>query len=147
MFAPRHIFNVWTAYDWANGFGVNVGARALSSQYGDRLNVFKIDSYGLLNAAVRYTRRPGRVRLQHQQLTDTEYYASTLYDTQVYPGEPINVMGTVVSDSARKMGSGVLFGGHPPRCGPGSLPAFGPSCPADGEKPTPQEPLEFLSMK
>jgi outer membrane receptor protein involved in Fe transport len=33
--------------------------------------------------------------LNVSNLTDTDYYASTLYDTQVYPGEPINVLATV----------------------------------------------------
>ena len=95
VFAPRHTFNVWTAYDWANGVGVNVGARALSSQFGDRFNVLKLDGYGMLNAAVRYTRGPLEYAININNLTDTEYIASTLYDTQVYPGEPINVLGTV----------------------------------------------------
>jgi iron complex outermembrane receptor protein len=95
VFAPRHTFNVWTAYDWANGVGINVGARALSSQFGDRFNVLKLDGYGMLNAAVRYTRGPLEYAININNLTDTEYIASTLYDTQVYPGEPINVLGTV----------------------------------------------------
>jgi iron complex outermembrane receptor protein len=95
VFAPRHTFNVWTGYDWRNGFGINVGARALSSQFGDRGNVFPIGSYGLLNAAVRYSRGPIEYAVNVNNLTDTEYFASTLYDTQVYPGEPINVLGTV----------------------------------------------------
>jgi len=28
-------------------------------------------------------------------LSDTEYFASVLYDSQMYPGEPINVLGTI----------------------------------------------------
>ena len=95
VFAPRHIFNVWTGYDWPNGLGVNVGARSVSSQFGDLTNVLVIESYGLLNAAVRYRHGPLELALNINNLTDTEYYASTLYDTQVYPGEPINVLGTV----------------------------------------------------
>jgi iron complex outermembrane receptor protein len=95
VFAPRHTFNVWTAYDWTNGFGINVGARALSGQFGDRNNVYEIGGYGLLNAAVRYSRSGIEYALNVSNLTDTDYYASTLYDTQVYPGEPINVLATV----------------------------------------------------
>ena len=68
---------------------------ALSSQFGDRFNVLKLDGYGMLNAAVRYTRGPLEYAININNLTDTEYIASTLYDTQVYPGEPINVLGTV----------------------------------------------------
>ena len=95
VFAPRHTFNVWTAYDWPNGLGINLGARALSSQFGDRNNVYEIGGYGLLNAAVRYVRGPLEYALNINNLTDTDYFASSLYDTQVYPGDPINVLGTV----------------------------------------------------
>ena len=95
VFAPRHTFNLWTAYDWPSGLGVNVGLRAVSSQFGERANVFKLDGYGLVNAAVRYTRGPIEYALNIYNLTDTEYFASTLYDTQMYPGEPINVLGTI----------------------------------------------------
>jgi len=95
VFAPRHTFNVWTGYDWTNGFGLNVGARALSSQFGDRSNVYRIPGYGLLNGALRYRRGLVDYALNINNLTNTDYYASTLYDMQVYPGEPINVMGTV----------------------------------------------------
>jgi len=28
-------------------------------------------------------------------VTDTEYYASVLYDSQLYPGEPVNALATV----------------------------------------------------
>ncbi len=95
VFAPRHTFNVWTAYDWPSGLGLSVGVRALSSQFGERLNVFKIDGYGLLNAAVRYSRRSIEYAVNINNLTDTKYFASSLYDTQMYPGEPINVLGTI----------------------------------------------------
>jgi iron complex outermembrane receptor protein len=95
VFAPRHTLNVWTSYDFANGFGASVGVRALSRQYGDLANMFEIGGYGLLNAAIRYTRGPVEYAVNINNITDTKYYASTLYDTQVYPGEPVNVLATV----------------------------------------------------
>jgi iron complex outermembrane receptor protein len=95
IFAPRHTFNLWTGYDWPSGLGVNVGVRALSSQFGDRDNVFRIDGYGLVNVGVRYARGPLEYALNVNNLTSTDYIASTLYDSQVYPGEPINVLGTL----------------------------------------------------
>jgi iron complex outermembrane receptor protein len=95
VFAPKHTLNVWTSYDFANGLGASVGVRALSRQYGDRDNLFEIGGYGLLNAAIRYSRGPVEYALNVNNITDTAYYASTLYDTQVYPGEPVNVLATV----------------------------------------------------
>jgi iron complex outermembrane recepter protein len=93
--APRHTFSIWTAYDWPNGFGVNVGARARSKVFIDRTNSLTFDGFGTLDAGVRYRRGAVEYALNVNNLTDTEYFASVLYDTQLYPGEPINVLGTV----------------------------------------------------
>lgn len=95
VFAPRHTLNLWTAYDWPSGLGVNVGLRALSSQFSDRGNVLALDGYGVLNLGVRYARGPIEYVLNVNNASNTEYFASTLYDTQMYPGEPVNVLGTV----------------------------------------------------
>ena len=61
----------------------------------DRGNKFTIDGYGLLNLGARYRRGALEYALNVNNLTDTDYFASVLYDTQMYPGEPINVLGTV----------------------------------------------------
>jgi iron complex outermembrane receptor protein len=95
IMAPRHTFSVWTAYDWPNGFGVNVGTRAQSKVFIDRTNLLTFDGYGVLNLGARYRRGAVEYALNVNNLTDTEYFASVLYDTQLYPGEPINVLGTV----------------------------------------------------
>ena len=95
IMAPKHTFSVWTAYDWPNGFGVNVGARAQSKVFIDRTNTLTFDGYGVLNLGARYRRGAVEYALNVNNLTDTEYFASVLYDTQLYPGEPINVLGTV----------------------------------------------------
>jgi iron complex outermembrane receptor protein len=94
-FVPRHTFSAWTAYDWPNGFGVNVGVRSLSSVFVERTNALELDGYGLLELGVRYRRGPVEYGLLVKNATDTKYFASALYDTQLYPGDPINVLGTV----------------------------------------------------
>jgi iron complex outermembrane receptor protein len=95
IMAPRHTFSIWTAYDWPSGFGINLGARAQSKVFIDRNNLLTFDGYGLLNAGARYRRGAVEYALNVNNLTDTQYFASVLYDTQLYPGEPINVLGTV----------------------------------------------------
>jgi iron complex outermembrane recepter protein len=95
IMAPRHTFSLWTAYDWPNGFGVNVGARAQSKVFIDRTNALTFDGYGVLNLGARYKRGSIEYAVNVNNLTDTDYFASVLYDTQLYPGEPINVLGTV----------------------------------------------------
>ncbi len=94
-FAPRHTLSVWTSYDWVNGLGMAVGVRALSSHFSHRTNQVAIDRYGLVNVALRYARGPVEYALNVNNLTNTKYFASALYTTQMYPGEPINVLGTV----------------------------------------------------
>ena len=95
IMAPRHMFNVWTAYDWPNGFGLNVGLRSQSRMFIDRNNDFTIEGYGLLNVGARYRRDRVEYAVNINNLTDTEYFASVLYDSQLYPGEPVNVLATV----------------------------------------------------
>lgn len=95
IMAPRHTFNLWTAYDWPSGLGVNVGLRAQSQMFIDRDNAFTIDGYGLLNLGVRYQRGAVEYAVNINNVTDTEYVASVLYDSQMYPGEPVNMLGTV----------------------------------------------------
>jgi iron complex outermembrane recepter protein len=95
IMAPRHMFNVWTAYDWPNGLGVNVGLRAQSRMFIDRNNEFTIDGYGLLNLGAHYRRGRVEYAVNINNVTDTEYFASVLYDSQMYPGEPVNVLATV----------------------------------------------------
>jgi iron complex outermembrane receptor protein len=95
IMAPKHTFSLWTAYDWTNGFGINIGARAQSRAFIDRDNLLWFDGYGVLNAGARYRRGAVEYALNVNNLTDTEYFASVLYETQLYPGEPINVLGTV----------------------------------------------------
>ncbi len=95
IMAPRHMFNLWTAYDWRSGFGLNIGLRSQSRMFIDRNNDFTIDGYGLLNLGARYRRGRVEYAVNINNVTDTEYFASVLYDSQLYPGEPTNVLATV----------------------------------------------------
>jgi iron complex outermembrane receptor protein len=95
IMAPKHTFSLWTGYDWPNGIGVNAGVQARSEVFIDDANTLTFGGYGTLNVGARYRRGPVEYALNINNLTDTDYFASVLYDTQVYPGEPINVLGTV----------------------------------------------------
>ena len=67
----------------------------VSSQFINDSNTVGFNEYGLLNLGVSYT--TGRVRylLNLTNLTDTQYWASSLGNRQLYPGQPFNVMATV----------------------------------------------------
>ena len=95
VFAPRHTVNVWTGYDWANGLGVNVGARYLGRTFADNANTFAVDGYGVANLAMRYRRGRVDYQVNVNNLTDAEYYTAHLDYLQVYPGNPVNAQAQV----------------------------------------------------
>ena len=95
IFAPRNTFSAWTAFDWQNGFGVNVGARYYGDTFADNGNVFRIDGYGVLNLGLRYRRGAFEYAVNINNVTDTDYFIAHQDYAQVYPGQPINVLGTV----------------------------------------------------
>jgi iron complex outermembrane receptor protein len=92
---PRHTFSVSTSYAFANGFSVAVNARTQGDQFLNDANTLRFDGYALLNLNGTYTRGRMQYALTLSNLTDTEYWASTLGNTQLYPGEPLRVMATV----------------------------------------------------
>ena len=94
-FAPRHTFNVWTAFDWQNGFGINVGGRYFGRTFADNDNIFSIDGYGLGNVGVRYRRGQLDYQFNINNITSTKYFVAHQDYLQVYPGDPINVLATV----------------------------------------------------
>jgi len=95
IMAPRHTFSLWTSYDWPSGLGLNLGVRSQSAMFIDRKNEFTIDGYGLLNLGVRYRRGAVEYAVNINNVTSTDYFASVLYDSQMYPGEPVNLLATV----------------------------------------------------
>jgi hypothetical protein len=63
--------------------------------FADDSNLVTLDRFGVANIAVRYLRGPFEYALNINNFTNTDYFSSALYDTQVYPGDPINVLATV----------------------------------------------------
>jgi iron complex outermembrane receptor protein len=94
-FAPRHTFNLWTGYEWKNGLGANVGVRYFGDVFADNDNTFTVAGYGMLNLAFRYHRGAVEYAVNLNNVTDTDYFIPHQDYLQVYPGEPINVLGTV----------------------------------------------------
>ncbi len=51
-----HVFNVWSAYDWGNGFGASGGVRYLSRAFADDTDLIPLPGYAVVDLAVRYSR-------------------------------------------------------------------------------------------
>jgi iron complex outermembrane receptor protein len=95
IFAPRNTFSAWTSFDLPHGLGFNVGGRYYGKTFADNDNVFAIDGYGVLNLAVRYRRGPLEYAVNVNNVADAKYFVAHQDYAQVYPSDPINVLGTV----------------------------------------------------
>ena len=86
----------WTGYDWPNGLGVNVGVRYFGQDLRRqrqpvrrrRLRRLATSACATGAAAIEY-------QLNVNNVTDTKYFVPHQDYLQVYPGDPVNVLGTV----------------------------------------------------
>ena len=93
--APRHTVNFSSEYVWQNGFSVMGGGQVASHQYINDTDTVGFSAYELLYAGATYTRGRIRYGLNLTNLTDREYWTSSLGNRQLYPGEPFNVMASI----------------------------------------------------
>jgi iron complex outermembrane receptor protein len=93
--APHHSFNYQAARNWRTGLTLAVSGRTLGHQFLNDANTLFFDGYSLVNLAASYTRGRTQFAVNVNNLTDTEYWASTLGNRQFYPGESRRVMGTL----------------------------------------------------
>ena len=93
--SPHHTLSFATSHAWQNGLSLSVGGRVVSSQFINDSNTVAFNEYGLLDLGASYT--SGRVQylLNLTNVTDTQYWASSLGNRQLYPGQPFNVMASV----------------------------------------------------
>lgn len=92
---PKHSFNLSASASWRNGIALSFATRALGDQFLNDANTLAFDGYRLINVAASYSHGPLQYAVSLNNLTDTEYWASTLGNRQFYPGEPRRVTGTV----------------------------------------------------
>jgi iron complex outermembrane receptor protein len=92
---PRHTMNASAVVSFPNGLSVSVLAQTRGRQFLDDANTLSLDGYGLLNVALGYSRGALQYGLTLSNLTNTDYWSSALGGSQLYPGEPINVMATI----------------------------------------------------
>jgi iron complex outermembrane receptor protein len=93
--APEHSVSFSTSYVWPNGFSVVAGGRVVSEQFLNDINTVGFHGYELLDVGVAY--RVGRVQytVNLTNVTDREYWASSLGNRQLYPGQPFNVLAAI----------------------------------------------------
>jgi iron complex outermembrane receptor protein len=96
---PEHLFNLWSTYEIQTGdfrgLGFGAGFVFVGDREGDFDNSFELPSYFRTDAAVFYKRDRLRLALNVRNLFDIEYYESAANRTNVYPGEPLTVVGSI----------------------------------------------------
>src|SRR4029453_13710536 len=101
-FAPRHMASVWVTTRLADGFSVGAGVRCLSTQYTAPDNPNTISAYGLLDAAIFYTRERARVGLHFRNLTGAEYATRGFGSDSAIPGRPFERRARVELGSGKR---------------------------------------------
>jgi outer membrane receptor protein involved in Fe transport len=97
-FTQRHATNLWLTKTWNSGFTASAGSRYLSSMFVDNANTqnYKLGGWTTFSGAVSYRRGFYQIGLNADNLFNKErYFVAGIYDSQVYPGTPINVSATL----------------------------------------------------
>lgn len=84
-FAPEHIANLWVTQRLSGGFGLGLGGRYVSEQFIGENNLFAIDDYFTVDAALYYDRGPWGLNLNFKNVTDEEYLTRGFGGTSVIP--------------------------------------------------------------
>ncbi|MBE9077523.1 TonB-dependent receptor [Romeria aff. gracilis LEGE 07310] len=96
---PEHNFNLWTTYTLQEGdlagLGFGAGVFYVGERAGDLDNSFFVDDYVRVDAAIYYERENYRFALNFKNLFDAEFIEGTAGRTEVIPGAPFTVLGTV----------------------------------------------------
>ncbi len=93
---PKHTERLWVNYALPKGFSFSVGERFVSQRATDIYDLFWMPAYAILDAQVMYRSKKMEYSFNVFNLSDNRhYYVSAIDDTQVYPGPPINVTGTI----------------------------------------------------
>jgi outer membrane receptor protein involved in Fe transport len=94
-FVPRHLVSVWLSKEFAGGLGLAGGLRGASSQFVGENNVYEIDGYATVDAAVSY--RLGRLRfaVNLKNITGAEYETRGFGGVSAIPARPFEILGRV----------------------------------------------------
>ena len=92
---PKQTQRTWVTYNLPKGFLLMVGDRYVSRRATDDYDLFFMPGFVTFDAALQYRRKRWEYDVNVYNLFDRRYWVSAIDDTQVYPGAPINVTGTI----------------------------------------------------
>ncbi|SFO39878.1 TonB-dependent receptor [Nitrosospira briensis] len=93
-----HMGNLWTSYQIQNGLARGLmfgfGVTYKGDSYADSLNLLKVPSYVVLDAAVSYRIKRVDLALNIKNLTDKTYYTNPTF-AGALPGNPLSAFGSI----------------------------------------------------
>jgi iron complex outermembrane receptor protein len=98
---PEFAFSAWTKYVLQDGLfrglGFGLGGRYYTDQEGDATysNPFKLPAFGIMDAAVYYTRDRFHAQVNINNVLDERHFVGSYNDLYVLPGEPLTVRATL----------------------------------------------------
>jgi iron complex outermembrane recepter protein len=92
---PKQTERVWVTYNLPKGFLLMVGDRYVSRRATDNYDLFFMPGFVTFDAALQYRWKKWEYDVNVYNLFNRQYWVSSIDDTQVYPGAPINVTGTI----------------------------------------------------
>lgn len=92
---PKQTERVWATYSLPKGFLLMVGDRYISRRATDLYDLFWMPGYVTFDAGLQYRWKKWEYDVNVYNLFNRQYWVSAIDDTQVYPGAPINVSGTI----------------------------------------------------
>ena len=93
--SPRHSVTFSSSYIWTNGLALMVSGRTISEQFLNDGNTVSFNPYGVLDVGGSYTRGRVQFALNLTNVTETQYFASSLGNRQLYPGQPFNILASL----------------------------------------------------
>ncbi|MEM9683449.1 MAG: TonB-dependent siderophore receptor [Pseudomonadota bacterium] len=98
---PRHSGSVWTTYEFQGGplkgLGGGIGFNYVGERPGDLANSFDVDGYVIANAGLSYRWRNWQLRLNAENLFDTDYieFVEGFAANGNIPGAPFTIRGSI----------------------------------------------------
>jgi len=91
---PKHAFNVWSTYSFANGFGFGGGVTYNSDRFAETNNLVLLPEYTRVDATMFYRKRHYDIALNIRNLGNVKYYETANNNFQIMPGSPVNAYVT-----------------------------------------------------
>ena len=99
----RNTAGVWTRYDFQQGpwrgLSLGAGVFAVGEREGDDANTFQLPGYARVDLLAAYEWKLGKSRLTAQinveNLLDKEYFQSSRTRSDVLPGAPRTLLGSI----------------------------------------------------